>query len=117
VIRAGKQLPLPLASSREYAFARTQLPFPIAPRLVSRAVRRELKSIPKRFGMSMLPAEVWNARAWAEQLAVIEQVRKTARCRSRNATGRNSAAGLAAYVATPEGMRVERAIRNLEKQL
>ena len=115
-MRVGEQLALPLERSREYAFAATQLPFPIAPLLVRRAVRRVLKRIARK-PLGAKGAEIWQMRGLAEQSAVIEQVRQRARCRARNATGRNSAAGLAAYVGTPEGMRVERAIRKLEKSL
>lgn len=68
----------------------------------------------KRF-VDTAPAELWQVRGLAEHSALLDQVRQTARCRARNATGRNSAAGLASYAATPEGARVERAMRKLEK--
>ena len=114
-IRAGEQLALPLVRSRELASAIAQLPFPIAPRLVRRAVRRVLKGLPEVAPVK--PAELWTAREMLERRAVLDQVRKEQRCRARNATGRNSARGLAAYVATAEGGRVERAIRKLSEQV
>lgn len=116
-MRVGEQLALPLTRSREYASPTTQLPFPIAPRLVRRAVRRLLKRLPGAAQVPVKASEVWDVRAVAENLAVLDQVRHKARCRARNVTGRNSARGAAAYMATAEGARVGRVIRKLEEGL
>lgn len=108
-MRIAEQLALPLAGRC--------LPLPVAPRLVRRAVRRLLKRLPRAAQVPVKSAEVWAMRGFLEQQALLEQVRDRARCRARNVTGRNSARGCAAYVATSEGSRVERALRQLREQV
>jgi hypothetical protein len=83
------------------------LPLPIPMPLDMYRLRRAMRRAEKKG----LPAE------WQLRQAVLEQIRGKLRIQARNETGRNSARGICAYVCTPEGRRVVRAIAMLNRWL